>query len=141
MTRQETVEKYQDAFLEGRTDEQRAQFQAKDVNKQYASIKQWMRKRNLKEPVATDSGKLTAILKLVRSAHKSIEKTSSLSDKDLERIQAELDTVKELLNTYDERVRKVARRKELERKLEVLKAQRDKAHALYEDAEKELYYL
>lgn len=137
MTRQETVEKYQEAFLEGRTDEQRAQFQAKDVNKQYASIKQWMRKSNLKEPT-NDTGKLSAILKMIRSMHKSIEKTPTLSDKDLERIHAELDTIKELLGDYNTRVRKVAIRKEAERKLKILKAQKDKADALYANAEKEL---
>ncbi|MDE5876921.1 MAG: hypothetical protein K2H47_05425 [Muribaculaceae bacterium] len=137
MTRQETVEKYQEAFLAGRTDEQRAQFQAKDVNKQYASIKQWMRKSNLKEP-ANDSGKLSAILKMVRSIHKSIEKTPTLSDKDLERIHAELDTVKELLSDYDTRVRKVAYRKELERDLKAVEADENKNAIRRANIEKKL---
>lgn len=137
MTRQETVEKYKDAFLEGRTDEQRAQFQAKDVNKQYASIKQWMRKCNLKEP-ANDSGKLSAILKMVRTVHKTIEKTPTLSDKDLERIHNELNQVTELLNAYNDRVRKAARRKELERDLEVAKADENKVALRRANIEKEL---
>ncbi len=137
MTRQETVEKYKDAFLEGRTDEQRAQFQAKDINKQYASIKQWMRKGNVKEP-EKDSIKLPAILKMVRSIQKTIEQTPTLSDKDLERIHNEINLVSEVLNTYNDRVRKAARRKKLERDLEAIIAQENKTAQLRANIEQEL---
>lgn len=114
MKRTETIAHYKEAFLEGKSDEIRANFENKDINKQYASIVAWKRRQAGK----SDNGvTVSSIVELLRNAKKAISQLSDLSDKDTEKIASLCNEVAEEAANFD-MIKK-------SRKLRQLKEQQD----------------
>lgn len=65
MSRQDTVNKYIDEFLQGRGPEACERFRSKDLNKQYSSIMQWRRKVRIQESTPRSTREITDMLKKV----------------------------------------------------------------------------
>lgn len=102
MSKQDTVNKYIDAFLRGRSEESKAKFRAKDLHLQYASIMQWRRKIRKEENTPKSTKEILDSLKRIASL---IANAPSISDEDSRAIEAELDALKTNLREYNERQR------------------------------------
>lgn len=108
MGKQETVDKYKEQFLEGRSEEARARFLSKDIDKQYISIMGWRRRNKMKKEKDTPSA--SNIILELRSVRKNIVNVD-LTPKDAERILREIDALKGSVENYE----KLVAEKELHR--------------------------
>lgn len=117
MGKQETVSKYIDAFLKGRTKESADKFRAKDVNKQYSSIMQWRRKLRKQQETPQNVHDITEGLKKIRTL---ISNAPQLCEDDIQLIRHELAAIEnELSETIKiQRLRKI---EELESQQEAIR--------------------
>ena len=113
MSKLDTVNKYKEEFLEGKSAEKVARFLEKDVDKQYASIMQW----RLKQRRAQNTPKSTKdIVEGLRKMNAMIQNAPELTNQDVQAIADELTTLNDTLNNYAVRQR--------ERMIQELEAQR-----------------
>ncbi len=114
MGKAETVEKYIDEFLKGKTDEQRAKFMAKDLRKQYSSIMQWRSKeRRAKNPAPSG----VEIVQTLAKMRQAIVASKDITDAECKSIRAEIDQLSVAIKTYEDEQRQ-RRIRELEEKKE-----------------------
>lgn len=112
MGKSETVAKYIDEYLKGRTPEMAEKFRNKDVDKQYFSIMQWKRKQRIESLTPKNADEIVANLKNVKDL---INNLAELTPDDMKKINLTLDEIQVCLNDYmtKQRVRKI---QELEQK-------------------------
>lgn len=122
MKREETIAKYLETYLEGKSDEQRAAFLSKDINKQYSAIMAWKRRGALKK--VTEGGiTATEVMKHIKGLQGLIPMVSSLTRQQIDSMLAEVEKVKDLLNGFEaERARREIedlerRKRELDEKI------------------------
>lgn len=102
MKREDTIKKYIDAFLKGRSEEKKNKFKAKPLNLQYASIMQW--RRNIAKRENTPKS-TKEILDTLRKANSLIENSPSIEDEYRQAIEMELDSIRHTLDDYCEKQR------------------------------------
>lgn len=103
MKRIDTIKLYQDEFLAGRTEAQREAFLTKGLDKQYASIMAWKRRNEMKHEVglpgrpriSMQGGEIIATL---RKINKKLETAPELVDKDILKINVEIERMSELIS-------------------------------------------
>lgn len=101
MSQKETIEKYIDAFLKGRSQSAVDKFKAKAEKLQYASIMQW--RRRMRKLENTPKG-TKEILDTLHRAQTLIE-NASITDSDMNAIQAELTVLDSTLSQCYEKAR------------------------------------
>lgn len=102
MTRKETIDRYIDSFLKGRSQNAIDRFRSKAEHLQYASIMQWRRRMRKMENTPKSTRE---ILETLRRAVSLIENAPEISDTDLQAIEAELDTLRRAAAECHERTR------------------------------------
>jgi hypothetical protein len=103
MTRKETVAAYAEEFLKGRSEEARAKFFAKSLDKQYQSVMSFRRRQTLKNQGANAAGVAVGdVVRYLRQAHNMIQQIDVLTDKGSEKIRTELENLKETINNFEQ---------------------------------------
>lgn len=103
MTRKETVAAYAEEFLKGRSEEARAKFFAKSLDKQYQSVMSFRRRQTLKNQAANAGGVAVGdVVRYLRQAHNMIQQIDVLSEKGSEKIRTELENLKETINNFEQ---------------------------------------
>ncbi len=112
MSKEETVARYIDEFLKGRSPKMVEKFRAKDVDKQYFSIMQWKRKQRLESIPPQD---IDIIINNIKATKSSILNAKELTNEEVKKINILLEDIQKCLNEYisQQRVRKI---QELEQK-------------------------
>lgn len=124
MKKEDTVKLYAEKYLEGKSEEKRNEFFAKDVNRQYSAIMAWKRRESLKDEEALN---VNDLLKHLRSLRRLIPLIEDLTSKDIDKLTAETDEIRKLLDSYEsEKARKELERlereqQELQQRIEMLK--------------------
>ena len=108
MKKEETIQKYVDDFLAGKSEQERIEFLEKDLSRRYSAIMAWKRRREIKE--ATKLSGVDDILLILSQAKRAIENAKSLCDSDLSKIQDASDAVSEAITRY----RQLKTQKEIE---------------------------
>lgn len=126
MSKQDTVNKYIDAFLKGRSEEAKVKFRSKEVSLQYASIMQWRRKMRKEENTPKSTKE---ILEALHHVGNLIANAPTISDDDFSAIEGELQALKSSLDDYRIRQRKRLI-DELEQKSRIIAAELDKLRSL-----------
>lgn len=102
-TRQETVNEFKDAFLEGRSDAFKAKFESRDLSHQYINIMSWRRRQeegpSPRKIAAEEKGQMDFI-KSLRKLRKALEKGYTLSDVEIRKAGKELNFMREALSNY-----------------------------------------
>ncbi len=126
MKREETIAKHLEAYLEGKSDQQREAFLRKDINKQYSAIMAWKRRNGLKK--ATDGGISAAdVMKHIKGLQCLIPMVATMTRQQIDSMLAEVEKVKDLLNGFEaERARREIedlerRKRELDEKIAQLR--------------------
>lgn len=116
MGKADTVARYIDEFLEGKSDEARERFLARDVNRQYSSIMQWRSKlRRSRQPVAP----AVELLSDIKALKARIAKAPHLNAQECRQLYAEIDGLRQSLAIYEEE-QKQRRIRELESQREAI---------------------
>lgn len=102
MTKRETIDKYMDAFLKGRSQATAEKFRAKAEHLQYASIMQWRRRLRKLENTPKSTKE---IMETLRRATSLIENAPEISDTDMQTIDHEIGNLRQALATCYERTR------------------------------------
>ncbi len=112
MSKEETIARYIDEFLKGRSPKMVEKFRAKDVDKQYFSIMQWKRKQRLESIPPQD---IDIIINNIKATKSSILNAKELTNEEVKKINILLEDIQKCLNEYisQQRVRKI---QELEQK-------------------------
>lgn len=112
MSKEETVARYIDEFLKGRSPKMVEKFRVKDVDKQYFSIMQWKRKQRLESIPPQD---IDIIINNIKATKSSILNAKELTNEEVKKINILLEDIQKCLNEYisQQRVRKI---QELEQK-------------------------
>ncbi len=108
MKKEETIEKYLDDFLAGKSDQERIEFLEKDLSRRYAAIMAWKRRREIKE--ATKLSGVDDILLLLGQAKRAIENAKTLTDTDL----CKIDDAKDAISITIDKYRQIKTQKEIE---------------------------
>lgn len=103
MGKQETVDKYMDAFLKGRSCSVIEKFKAKPLHLQYASIIQWRRRLSKQENTPKNTKE---ILEALRKVNALIINAPEISNEDIDAIKSELDGLHDTLRKYFEQQRR-----------------------------------
>ena len=131
MTRKETVAAYAEEFLKGRSEEARAKFFAKSLDKQYQSVMSFRRRQTLKNQGANAAGVAVGdVVRYLRQAHNMIQQIDVLTDKGSEKIRTELENLKETINNFEQ----IKTRQEIEK----LKKEIETKNKLKEELESRL---
>lgn len=117
--REVTVKELSPLFLEGKSDEYKAAFEAKPLDKRYTTIMNWKRKNEklTGEPVTvkTDSP-AKDIIKQLRKIRKTIELGAEMNESEISKIGREMNVVRETLTNYARiRTARILEEMELER--------------------------
>lgn len=124
MKKEDTIKLYAEKYLEGKSEEKRNEFFAKDVNRQYSAIMAWKRRESLKDKEALN---VNDLLRHLRSLRRLIPLIEDLTSKDIDKLTAETDEIRKLLDSYEsEKARKELERlereqQELQQRIEMLK--------------------
>lgn len=124
MKKEDTIKLYAEKYLEGKSEEKRNEFFAKDVNRQYSAIMAWKRRESLKDEEALN---VNDLLRHLRSLRRLIPLIEDLTSKDIDKLTAETDEIRKLLDSYEsEKARKELERlereqQELQQRIEMLK--------------------
>ncbi|MCM1004762.1 MAG: hypothetical protein NC402_00510 [Prevotella sp.] len=110
MTRKETIDKYIDAFLKGRSQAVIEKFKEKEEALQYASIMQWRRRM---KKIENTPKSIRDVLELLRKANSMIDNTQEMSTPDMQAVNEELDKIRNSVAQCYDRTR-ANRIKELE---------------------------
>lgn len=118
MTRSETIGKYIDAFLKGKTPQAKEKFMAKPEHLQYASIMQW---RSRMRKLENTPKSILDITELIKKLNTMIANATDMSQENVQAINLELDTLRTTLAESCERAR-LRSIKELESQQEQISA-------------------
>ncbi|MDE6294723.1 MAG: hypothetical protein K2M03_01525 [Muribaculaceae bacterium] len=99
MKREETINKYLDKYLDGKSEEQREAFLAKDVNKQYSAIMAWKRRGELKK--SGEGVSVSEVLKHIKGIHSLLSLVPSMSPLQVNMLTEELDRVKTAVENFE----------------------------------------
>lgn len=102
MSKEATVEMYQEEFLAGKSDEDRARFFNKSIEKRYASIMSWRHKKRSKENKSLSAKEIIDHIKLTRSKINGL--SVGLNAIDLDNIDRNLDDLKSFISEYRQRL-------------------------------------
>ena len=130
-TREDSIRQYADAYLSGRSEEQRKEFFEKPIGRQYSNIMAWKRrqeKRNEK-PEAID---VAAVIKYAQALAGMIDNTVTMNENEMSAMNAAVDAAKDVLNNYY-RVRNTRELKQLKRQQEEIQRRIDQLR--YEGAD------
>lgn len=140
MAKIDTVNKYIDEYLAGRSPEAAERFRAKDVSRQYQSIMTWrynQRKRaaaaSCAAPAAEETPKSPA--EMLRAVRRDMERRRDLTEEMLDELTAELDGFAEFVRQTRHRMRVAeiemleTRREEIAERLKTLRRQVDEVQA------------
>lgn len=117
MSRQDTVNKYIDAFLKGRGPEACEKFRAKDLSKQYSSIMQWRRKMRIIESTPKSTRDIIEALKrtaqMISNAPEMTEQDAATINNELQALHSTLDQTldkhrQEKIRLLEEESRRIA---------------------------------
>lgn len=126
MGKAETVAKYIDEYLSGKSPHVADKFRAKDVNKQYSSIMAWRRKMRQEESTPESADVIIENLKRVSTL---ISNAPSMSDDEIEHLYEQLRLLRNQLDQYKEsqRARRISeleqRQQEIARELLILRGE------------------
>lgn len=102
MKKSETIALYRDAYLEGRDEIDRRNFEQKDEARQYAAIMSWKRRQDIaagvKEVPAVPTPAI--ILDLIKKAHKALLSLDDLNPKDTAKLSEACGKLKEDIDSY-----------------------------------------
>lgn len=101
MKRVDTIKKYRDEFLKGKSEEQIRKFDSKDLNKQYGSIMAWKRREGLSKK-RTRGAETTpiSILDGLRNIKRNIVFVD-LSEREIQKISGLLSSLLEDLSNFE----------------------------------------
>lgn len=122
MKREETIRLHLEQYLEGKSEEEREAFLAKDLNRQYSAIMAWKRRAGLKK--AAEGITAADLLKHIRSITRLIPLATSLTPRQVTEITEALDEAREMIGNY-ERDRARRELQELERQQKDLQSRID----------------
>lgn len=128
MGKQDTVAKYIDAFLKGKSPAMVEKFRSKDVDRQYASIMQWRRKMRILQNTPQSVRDITDLL---RKASENLVNAPLFSAADIEEITNEINRFKGALEECIEsqRLRKI---RELETQQEAIRRELEELRTISE---------
>ena len=140
MAKIDTVNKYIDEYLAGRSPEAAERFRAKEVNRQYQSIMTWRYNRRKRAaaasaaaPAAVEEPKSPA--EMLRAVRRDMERRRDLTEEMLDELTAELDGFAEVVRQTRHRMRLAeietleTRREEIAERLKTLRRQVDEVQA------------
>jgi len=99
MKKTETIALYRDTFLEGRDEIDRRKFDEKNVDKQYASIMAWKRRKELAN--TTNKISVSSISGILKNVKKTIVELPELQTKDAEKLVALVDAIKSEIADFE----------------------------------------
>ena len=126
MGKAETVEKYIEEYLKGRSPEMVAKFRNRDVEKQYFSIMQWKRKQRIESMTPKNADEIIKNLKNIKNL---IYNASELTQEDVKCIDSVISEIQESLKEYlqKQRARKIQeleqQQSEIARQLQALRGE------------------
>lgn len=134
MAKIDSVNKYRDEFLAGKTPAQIEKFNNKDVDRQYASIMTWRHKQRLNDAKSTSAADIIEHLRLTRT---KISSLPLMTCDDADRIEAELESLSGFLTEWrtrrkEEEIRELENQQlEIARKLKALKGDTPETPSLF----------
>lgn len=126
MSKADTVNKYIDAFLEGKDAEAALRFREKDINRQYQSIMTWRYNRRKKEKAVEEAAE-PAPVEMLRNLRKTLERNRDLSGEQLEELTSEVTSLLDFITAlrHNLRLREIEqlerRREEIGERLKTLR--------------------
>lgn len=114
MGKADTVARYIDDYLKGKSEDAQERFRSKDINKQYCSIMQWRSKLRRSQQPPAPGAELLADL---RSLKNKLSKAPQLSAQECRMLYAEIDALRQALAIYEE--------EQKQRRINELEAQRE----------------
>lgn len=105
MAKIDTINKYADAYLAGKSEKAIERFHAKSVDKQYQSIMTWrynMRKRGGEPGLAQEAREMIEDL---RSVRRRIDRCKQLDERIIDEVERELQTLSDYLSATRRRLR------------------------------------
>lgn len=135
MKKSETIAKFRDEFLAGKSAKYQEKFQTKNENQQYIAIMNWKRKAQALGEATGDLAKVTMgnVVGHLKKAHKHLTSMATLSPREAAKVQKLLDSVKETIDNFD-RVKK-------EQLLAALKAEKNKLAKQGSDIDRQIEML
>lgn len=116
MKKSDTVARYIDDFLKGKSEDVQERFREKSLDKQYSSIMQWRSKQRRKDqPVAPG----TDLLNDLKAIKAKLQKAPEITGAECRLLYAEMDGLRQALALYEEE-RKQRRIRELEAQKEAI---------------------
>lgn len=104
LTKAETVAKYRDQFLAGKSEEAIRKFDEKGLEKQYISIANWRRNQpNLSETTKNlVKASVAEVAALVKLANKKLKNLEELSPKDTQKLHNAIDELKGNIHNFEQ---------------------------------------
>lgn len=135
MAKIDTVNKYIDEYLAGKSPEAAERFRAKDVSRQYQSIMTWRynQRKRAAAPAGREEPKSPA--EMLRGVRSCMERRTDLTEEMLDELTAELDGFAEFVRQTRRRMRVAeiemleTRREEIAERLKTLRRQVDEVQA------------
>lgn len=124
---EEVVKKYQEAYLEGKSETERQEFYKKDIKRQYGNIQAWRRRLRLKNMSETVDP--AEIIMTLQCEVQHIKNLRDMSDKEMKKILREIENLRVVVEDFD-RIRR-------ENKLKALKKQQLELQRMISELEKE----
>lgn len=119
MGKADTVARFIDEFLKGKSEEAQQRFREKEIDKQYSSIMQWRSKsRRSQQPVSPGN----EILNELRGVKNKISKAPLINSQECRLIYSEIEALRNTLSIYEEE-QKMRRIRELEAQKEAIAAE------------------
>lgn len=119
MGKADTVARFIDDFLKGKSEEAQQRFREKEIDKQYSSIMQWRSKsRRSQQPVSPGN----EILNELRGVKNKISKAPLINSQECRLIYSEIEALRNTLSIYEEE-QKMRRIRELEAQKEAIAAE------------------
>lgn len=114
MGKADTVARYIDDYLKGKSEETQERFRSKDINKQYCSIMQWRSKLRRSQQPQAPGAELLSDLRAVKT---KLSKAPQLTTQECRMLYAEIDALRQALAIYEE--------EQKQRRIHELEAQRE----------------
>lgn len=99
MKKSETIALYRDAYLEGKDEIDRRNFEEKDEARQYAAIMSWRRRQEL--ATTGKEASPAVVLDTIKKARKLLLALTELAPKDRERLSGATAELKEDIDNFD----------------------------------------
>lgn len=143
MKKTDTIAFYRDAYLEGKSDEERRMFDEKGIDKQYGCIMAWKRRARLAAQGKSESKStfepvtVSSILALLKKAKEDIAILEKLNDAERGKLQDAISGVKDEVDNFD-RYRLVKLVEMLESKREEINKEEEKLRRQIEELRQQL---